>query len=415
MRAANADAVRWLTHSPSYLMLSATRVLVSLATQMQAVAMGWLMYELTSDPMALGLVGLAEAVPALGLALPAGWAVDRGRPKAIYRAAIAASAVSTLILVLGSANAGFAVPLRVAGLYAAAFATGLARAFIRPASFTLLPLIVPRAFVSQATAWLSSLFQIASLGGPLIGGLVYGFAGPRITFGVVLALLVAASVAASLLRPREVRTAPRGTTSAAHELMEGFRFVFARQVILAAMALDMFAVLFGGAVALFPIFSRDIFQHGPAGLGLLRAAMPVGSVLAGWYLVHVPITRSTGRQLLYAVAAFGLCMIGFGASTSFPLSLALLVGAGMADGLSMVMRHTILQLSTPHALRGRVSAVSGIFIGSSNEIGAFESGVAAKLLGTQPSVIFGGVMTLGVVALTWWKAPKLTALRLSRL
>ncbi len=414
MPRSHPTAAQWLRRSPSYLLLSAARVLVSLGTQMQAVAMGWLMYDLTSDPLALGLVGLAEAVPALGLALPAGWAVDRGRPRTIYRGAILASAASTLILIFLSADPRATHDLRVGGVYAAAFATGLARAFIRPATFTLLPLIVPRKFVGQGTAWLSSVFQIASLGGPLVGGLVYGFGGPRTTFMAVLALLSAAWLAAGRLRPRVVRTPPR-RASAAAELMIGLRFVFNRQVILAAMALDMFAVLFGGAVALFPIFARDVFALGPAGLGLLRAAMPAGSVLAGWYLVRVPITNFAGRHLLYAVAAFGLCMIGFGLSPWFPLSFLLLVAAGIADGLSMVMRGTILQLSTPHALRGRVSAVGGMFIGSSNEIGAFESGVAAKLLGTRLSVVFGGCMTLLIVAFTRWKAPKLAKVELAGL
>ncbi len=407
----------WILDSPHLLSLSLSRFLLTFGVQIQAVSIGWLVYELTHDPLYLGLIGLAEAVPALGLALPSGWIVDHGTPLAIYRRALACSAASAA-LVTWAASSWFSGPdpARLLTIFGAAMLTGVARAFIAPSQFKILPLIVPRARYGQATAWNASLFHVASLAGPMLGGFLYALAGPRNTFALVLALVLGALAASLRIRTgRPPRPAARAAEPVTTSFLSGARFVFGNQVILAALSLDMFAVLFGGAVALFPVFSRDLFHNGPVGLGLLRAAIPAGSFLMGGFLIRVPITRFSARRLLEAVAGFGVCMIGFGLSRSFPLSLVLLVLAGMFDAVSMVIRHTILQLATPHALRGRVSAVNSMFIGSSNEIGAFESGVAAKAMGTTVSVVFGGCMTLLVVAVVWLKAPKLRALHLSRL
>lgn len=411
------EGMDWLLESPALLSLSASRFLLTLGTQIQAVSIGWLVYEITHDPLYLGLIGLAEAAPALGFALPSGWIVDHGRLMAIYRRALTGSALSAVLVSLAASPflAGNDAA-RLWVIFASAVLTGAARAFIGPSQFKILPLVVTRARYGQATAWNSSLFHVAALAGPMAGGFLYAFIGARNTFLTVVGILLASLATAQFIRLGRAPTpVVRGSEPVVSSFLSGVRFVFGDQVILAALSLDMFAVLFGGAVALFPVYSRDIFRNGPVGLGLLRAAIPAGSFLMGWVLIYVPITRFSARRLLQAVCGFGLCMIGFGLSRSFPLSLFLLLLAGMCDSVSMVMRHTILQLATPHGLRGRVSAVNSMFIGSSNEIGAFESGVAAKFMGTTASVVFGGCMTLVVVAVVWVTAPKLRALHLSKL
>jgi MFS family permease len=405
----------WLLGSRDFSFLASTRFLVTFGTQIQAVAVGWLVYQLKSDPLFLGYVGLMEAFPALGLALFAGWIVDRSRPRSVYRRALAGSALSALILCWVSSR--FFIggsQSRLAVIFLASFITGVARSFLSPSQFSILPLTVPRADLGKATAWNTSLNQIAALSGPALGGFFYAWVGGARTFASIFVLLVIALVAAGRLRQGGQRPAGVPTGRAAG-FFSGVRFVFADQLILAAISLDMFGVLFGGATALFPIFARDVFANGPVGLGFLRAAMPVGSFLMGFFLIRVPISRFSGRIMLVAFAGFGLCMAGFGLSTSFPLSIALLLVTGMCDSISMVTRQTILQMSTPDAMRGRVASVSSIFIGSSNEVGAFESGLAAKLMGTRPSVVFGGCMTLVVVAVTWFLAPALRRVHLSRL
>jgi len=414
---AQQEGMRWLFESPALLSLSTSRFLLTFGTQVQAVSIGWLVYEITHDPLYLGLIGLAEAAPALGFALPSGWIVDHGKPMSIYRWALTGSALSgVLVAVAASPFLAGNDTARLWVIFASAVLTGAARAFIGPSQFKILPLVISRERYGQAIAWNSSLFHTAALAGPMAGGFLYAFVGARNTFLTVIGLLLASLLAAQFVRlGRAPKPVVRGREPVLTSFLSGVRFVFGDQVILAALSLDMFAVLFGGAVALFPVFSRDIFQNGPIGLGFLRAAIPTGSVLMGWFLIYVPITRFSARRLLEAVVGFGVCMIGFGLSRSFPLSLALLVLAGMCDSVSMVIRHTILQLATPQALRGRVSAVNSMFIGSSNEIGAFESGVAAKLMGTTASVVFGGCMTLVVVAVVWITAPKLRALHLSKL
>ena len=413
-----APTFPWLLGSRSYTFLATARVCFILAMQVQAVSVGWLVYELTGDPLALGLVGLAEAVPALGLALFAGWIVDRGSPLATYRLALACSAASALLILCAVPfRAGWPPGAALGAIYLASVVTGVARAFIMPSQFALLPRVVARARLGKAIAWNSSLMQAAFLGGPPLGGALLAVVGAPRTFLVVVALVgvVLVATAGVTLLPGARRPAPSGDEPPLANLTLGVRYVWNRQVILAAMALDMFAVLFGGVTALLPVFARDVFAGGPVTLGVLRGALPCGSLLMGWWLIRHPVTRLTGRALLAAVLGFGACMIGFGLSGSLSLSLLLLAGAGACDCLSMVMRHTILQLSTPEALRGRVAAVNSMFIGSSNELGAFESGVAARLLGTRASVVFGGLMTLLVVAVTWRRAPRLRRLELSRL
>jgi MFS family permease len=409
--------IPWFLGSPDFTFLGLARLMVTFANNIQSVSAGWLMYELTRDPLYLGLIGLAEAIPAISLALLAGWLVDRGKPKNIYRLALSCAALASAIMWLASSHLlDSMADARVPALFGASLLTGMARSFLMPSQFSLLPLTVPRPLISRATAWNTSMFQVASMSGPPIGGFLYALGGGGLSFPVSLAMIACAIAMSSLISVgTEKREKGKHGETPLQNVMKGIHFVWTRQVLVAAMALDMFAVLFGGAVALFPIFCRDIFLVGPFWLGIMRCAMPVGAFLMGWRLTRVPITGYSAKVLLYAVAGFGLAMIGFGVSGSYWVACAFLVLAGMCDSVSMVMRHTILQLTTPHALRGRVSSVNSIFIGSSNEIGAFESGVAAKLLGTQASVVFGGIMTLIVVAVAWIKAPKLRKLHLSSL
>ncbi len=405
---------QWILGSRDFSFLLSTRFLVVFATQIQAVAVGWLLYSIKQDPLYLGLIGLAEVMPALTFALVSGWIVDRSRPLFVYRMAILCSALSAGLLVFISGDASFvSLGMKVFGIFFAAFLTGFARSFISPAQFSILPLTVPREFLGKATAWSSSLVQVSSLAGPAFGGFLYAFAGARGVFGFVLTILLLAQFTArELQQGREKR---KVQTNSSPGFFSGVQFVFAHQIILAAMSLDMFAVLFGGATALFPIFARDIFSNGPVGLGFLRASMPFGSFLMGWFLIRFPISRFSGKSLLIAFCGFGLSIFGFGLSHSFILSCALLVLTGMCDSVSMVTRQTILQMSTPPEMRGRVASVSSIFIGSSNEIGAFESGLAAKVLGLRPSILFGASMTILVVVITWFRAPKLRKLKMSDL
>jgi MFS family permease len=407
---------RWILNSRDFTYLSSTRFLVTFATQIQAVAVGWLVYEIKKDPLYLGLIGLTEAVPAIGLALLAGWIVDRGRPLTIYRRAVIFEALSAFLLWVVCADFfKLAGGVQLSLIFFAAFLTGTARAFLAPSQFSILPLTVDRSQLGQATAWNTSLNQIAALSGPALGGFLYALGGGATTFFVILLFLLIGRLAAGqIVAGNELRKPDPSKPPLTEALLSGVRFVFASQIILGAMALDMFGVLFGGANALFPIFA-DLFARGPIGLGILRAAMPVGSFLMGWFLIRVPVSRFSGRIMFVAFLGFGACMIGFGLSQSFYFSIARLVITGMCDSVSMVTRQTILQLTTPQEMRGRVASVSSIFIGSSNEIGAFESGLAAKLLGTRPSVVFGGIMTLIVVATTWIAAPKLRKIELSKL
>lgn len=387
------------------------RILMVLSYQMMMVAIGWHIYELTHDPWSLGLVGLAEVIPYMGSALFAGHAVDH------YFSRRGFAAVSAFFLAV---NAGLLVgitqsqPAHTAWwIYATVCLTGFARALISPSYNTLFALIIPRASIAKASGIGSSMFQIGLIVGPAIGGLLIGFADKSIAYGLSALLALAACIAALALRVTEHHSHEPMKVFAS--IAEGLRFVRHTQVVLGAQLLDMFAVLFGGAVAMLPAFVHDIYQMGPEGLGLLRAAPALGAIVSGVWLAKHPIHQHSGRWLLLAVAGFGICMIAFGLCTHFQLAMVILAISGMMDGVSVVLRQTILQLATPDGMRGRVSAINGIFIGSSNELGAFESGLTARLMGLVPSVVFGGCMTLAVVGMTAVKAPKLRDLHLSQL
>jgi MFS family permease len=297
-----------------------------------------------------------------------------------------------------------------APFYVAVIVGGLARAFLGPAIFALTGHVVPKELYSNATTWSTTLWQTGAVLGPLVAGFVY-IAGPEWVYGVETVFFLVVIVLIQFLPPARTRQLPPDTPVIA-SLMQGVRFVFSKPVILGALTLDMLAVLFGGAVAMLPAYARDILMVGPVGLGWLRAAPAVGSIVVSLLIAHNPPKHHAGKVLLACVAGFGCCIIGFGLSTHFLMSMVLLGMSGMLDGVSVVLRGTIVQTFTPDEMRGRVASVNMMFIGSSNELGAFESGVAARLMGLVPSVVFGGIMTLLVVVAAMWKFPTLRKLKL---
>lgn len=386
------------------------------ASQMQGVAVGWQIYSMTHAPLSLGLIGLAEAVPFIAVALVAGHVADiadRRRIALWSLAVLLVCSVALLVLALRLHDGGPS-PLgmrdsRVWTIYAVIFASGVARGFLQPARSALSAELVPRELYANAVTWRSSTWQFAEVVGPAVGGLLYGFAGAPAAYAVDVALMAMAVVA--LIRVSHVSEVRTVTGSVLESLKTGLRFVWHEQVVLGALTLDMFAVLFGGATALLPVFANEILHVGPQGLGVLRAAPAVGAVVTSVALAHRRPFERTGHTLLWAVALFGLAMIGFGLSHNFLLSLTLLALSGAVDTVSVVVRSTLLQVMTPPSMLGRVSSVNAIFIGSSNEIGAFESGVAATVLGAARSVVAGGVATLIVVGAVATRMPALRRLR----
>jgi MFS family permease len=373
---------------------------------------GWHIYELTHDPLALGLIGLAEVIPYFSCTLFAGHAVDHYYSRRAF-GILAATLLCLNALTLTCVTMGWITGNPSVWIYGSIAFTGIARAFIAPSYTTLFAIIVPRESYARGSGIGSSIFQIGLILGPALGGLLVGFASKTMAYALASALCVGAAAAMGMLKVKEP-PAPE-SPPVFKSIGEGLRFVWSNQIVFGAQMLDMFAVLFGGAVALLPAFIQDVYHMGPETLGLMRAAPAVGAILTGLWLTRHPINLHAGRWLLAAVAGFGLCMIGFALSPYFWLAVALLMVSGVLDGISVVTRQTILQLATPDVMRGRVSAINGIFIGSSNELGAFESGVAAKLLGLVPSVVFGGLMTIGIVGVTAKLAPKLRDLELKQL
>jgi MFS family permease len=382
----------------------------TMAIQIQAAVVGYQMYEITRDPLSLGALGLAEALPFISLALVGGHIADLLDRRRVMVGAFA-------VLALGAAALWFFTSWRALlpslglkwGIYGVIAVSGVCRAFLGPARAALSAQLVPRALFPRAIAWRTGVFQLAAVTGPAAGGLLYGWLGGEGAYLVALALLLAAGATMLGVRgqPRAARPAPGPILSS---VRAGMRFLVSDPVLLPAITLDLFAVLFGGAVALLPIFAEEILNVGPKGYGLLRAAPAAGAVIASAAMALLPPTRRAGRFLLVCVAGFGAAMIGFALSRSFAVSLVLLAAGGALDMGSVLVRSTLLQLRVPDEMLGRVAAINQIFIGSSNEIGAFESGVAARLLGTVPSVVFGGMATLTVVGIVSWRAPALRRL-----
>ena len=387
----------------------ASLMAMTIATQIQAVVVAWQIYDLTHDPLSLGLIGLTEAVPFIGVALFAGHVADRVSRVRISLIALAALFVCSVVLLGFTLIPGTITPQRVWPIYLVIFLSGIARSFLQPARSALGAELVPRELYPNAVTWRSSTWQFATVVGPAVGGLVYGFGSASAAYAVDAIVMAIGVLALAAMRHSPPPTTPSGETFV-ESLTTGIRFVRGQPIVLGALSLDLFSVLFGGAVALLPIFAAEILQVGPQGLGVLRAAPAVGAVTMSVLLAHLPPLRQAGRTLLFSVGLFGLCMIAFGLSRNFLLSIAFLAASGMADTVSVVIRSTLLQVLTPSHLLGRVSSVNAIFIGSSNEIGAFESGTAARLIGTIPAVVLGGMATLAVVAITAVKVPSLRRL-----
>lgn len=399
-------------HVREFLWYLLARFSLILGAQMQYTIVGWQIKELTNDPLSLGLIGLAEAIPFICIAPFAGHIADIFDRKKILLYSTTFFAASTVLLFWFTQGGSFIIKQYGAiPIYLVIFFTGIARGFIGPSYFALLPQLVTREQIPNAATWSSTVFHICSVLGPASGGLLLGFADMSTAYGTSI-LLISLSVLFILLiknRPVQKTESKESFTS---NLSAGIRFVTGNQIVLSALSLDLFAVLFGGATALLPIFATDILQVGEQGFGFLRAAPAFGAVIMAGVLAYYPPKKRAGITLLWSVALFGVCTILFAVSKNFYLSLILLALSGAFDNVSVVVRHVILQLSTPDNMRGRVAAVNGVFIGSSNEIGAFESGVAAKLMGLIPSVVFGGCMTIGIVGLVAKISPKLRKMNL---
>ena len=373
------------------------RVLSVLSSEMQAVAVGWQVYELTRQPLDLGFVGLAQFLPGILLFLVAGHAADRIPRRTILLACLGGLSTASLLLLAFTVRG----VQRVYPIYLILLLNGAARAFSQPAAQALLPTLVAERHFPNSVAWSSSTFRTATILGPIAGGLLYSFShSPAVVYAFAVVAYLAALVLTSRIRRTPVTRPPRAV--APEMVLEGFKYLWSNKLILGAISLDLFAVLLGGAVALLPVYASDVLYVGETGLGLLRCAPGVGAVLTALLLAYRPLGRRQGGLMLWCVFGFGLFTVVFGVSRSMAVSLVALAFAGACDMVSVVVRSTMVQLGTPDHMRGRVSAVNTMFIGASNEMGQFESGITAQWFGTVPAVILGGLGTMAVVA-AWVK------------
>jgi MFS family permease len=392
-----AFAVIHLRDFRLYLLL---RMFLTMGTLMQSVIVGWQIYDITNNVLWLGFIGLTEVVPQVGISLFAGHYTDIWNRRNIIRYTTIILVAGAIILLVFSTHADyFSSRYGVFPIFITIFLTGLARGIISPALVALMGQLVPRNLYPNAATWSSANWQLAAVIGPALGGLIYGYAGIVPAYSVSLGLYVLAFLMVIFIRSQK-QEIPESKEGMFSRIRSGIEFVFKTPELLGAFTLDMFAVLFGGAIALLPVFASDILNTGPQGLGILRACPAAGATIMAVILMFRPPVMKTGRILFGAVTGFGLCMIAFALSENFILSVVILIMSGAFDNISVVIRGTILQLYTPDNMRGRVASVNSIFIGSSHELGGFESGVAAKLMGLVPSVIFGGCMTLAVVITT---------------
>ncbi|MDA9761082.1 MFS transporter [Flavobacteriaceae bacterium] len=383
------------------------RFMLVFAWSMQFIVIEWQVYSLTKDPLSLGIIGLMEIVPALSMALFAGHIVDQREKRNLFLWCIGLfSLISLGLFFLSDASVSVAWSQQsiLYSIYAFVFFGGLLRAFFGPTIFSLIALIVPKKVYPNAATWSSSTWQMASILGPAFAGFTINWIGVHWSLCIVFVLVICSFLLALLISKKPVLN-PKIGEPVIQSLKEGVRFVFKTKAILGALSLDMIAVLFGGAVALLPIFAQDILKVGSEGFGILRAAPAVGAFLTMLTTAYIPIARKAGLKLLFAVFGFGVSIIVFGLSSVFWISVVALFFSGVTDGVSMVIRQTILQIKTPDHMRGRVSSVNSMFVGSSNELGAFESGLTAKLMGTVTAVVFGGTMTLITVLTTGIVSP----------
>lgn len=399
---------------PEFRLFMILRFAMTFSWSMQFVVIEWEVYNLTKDPLSLGLIGLMEVIPAVSLALFAGHFVDQlEKRNLLMKCLLSFLLISTglFLLTLPQTSARWSGTSIVICVYGLVFIGGIIRAFLGPTVFSLFSLVIPKPLYPNAATWSSGAWQMGAVAGPAIGGLTIGWMGVHWSLFLIVGVALLALLVLFRISPKPIHNTKKNEPIL-QSLKEGIRFVFNTKVVLGAISLDMFAVLFGGAVALLPVFAQDILKVGSTGFGLLRAAPAVGSFITMLSIAYFPLKRSAGWKLLGAIFGFGLCMITFGFSTIFWLSLLALFMSGVTDGLSMVIRQTILQLKTPDHMRGRVASVNSMFVGSSNELGAFESGLTAKLMGTATAVVFGGTMTLLTVVGTGWLVPALRKLDL---
>lgn len=394
---------------PEFKNLMIGRFTFVMSLRMMSTVLGWWVYLLTRDPFAIGLLGLSEVIPAISLALYAGHFIDRHEKKRLLLRGLILYFVCAFLLFIFStdftanhfSNHGIAVLI-----YLVIFCTGIIRAFVGPVFNVLLAYIVPNNYLQNATTWSQGAWLGASVSGHALGGFLIAWLDIKGTLLFILGLMTIAFIFLSKIKKKQpaVQTIEKKTWES---VKEGLRFVFKTKELLGAITLDMFAVFFGGAVAMIPVYAKDILKVGAEGFGWLNAATDLGSICSVILLTIAPMNAKQGKKLFFAVAGFGICVIVFAFSRSFWLSFGALLVGGMLDGISVVVRGTIMQLKTPKEMRGRVLSVNSMFINSSNELGQFESGVAARLLGVVPSVVFGGCLTLVVVIITWFKAPTL--------
>jgi MFS family permease len=394
---------------PEFKNLMLGRFTFIMSLRMMSTLVGWWVYELTNDPLAIGLVGLSEFLPAFSFALYAGHVIDKSEKRKLMLTGVSFYTLAALLLLLFSSPyitnhfTGYTIAV---GIYAVIFCTGIVRAYTGPTFSAVLASVVPRQILQNATTWNQGTWLSASVTGHATAGFLIWQLGISGTLIIICTVLVIAFFLLRQLKPKPAMQ-QTGEKKTWESVKEGLRFVFQTKEILGAFTLDMFAVLFGGAVAMVPVYAKDILKVGPMGFGWLNAAIDIGAIIIIVFLTIFPMKKAQGKKLMLAVAGFGICIICFALSEWFILSFAALLIAGMLDGVSVVVRGTVMQLKTPDHMRGRVSSVGSMFINSSNELGQFESGVAARLMGVTPSVVFGGCMTLIIVIITWFKAPTL--------
>ncbi|MHA4742323.1 MFS transporter [Dyadobacter sp. MSC1_007] len=410
---ASTDPYAALRYSDFRFFISNT-FLFSATILIQEVIVGYELYKMTHDPLALGLIGLAEVIPFIITSIFGGYVADQKNKITIMHISLVVILLGSVILYMAfqpSIYQALTQTEHLIVIYSVFALIGFAKGFYSPASSSLKPFLVPRTIYHNSSTWSSSFWQAGSITGPAIAGFLYAFIGLANTLLVVIISFVVCWILLAMIKTRP--EFPKIATPILESLKEGFRFVFKTRIVLYAISLDLFSVLFGGVVALLPVFAEDILKVGPEGLGLLRAAPSIGSLLTMFAMAYYPPTHNAWRNMLVAVAGFGVFTLLFAVSTNFLFSCAALFGTGVFDSISVIIRQTILQIYPPDEMRGRVAAVNGIFVSSSNELGAFESGVMAKAFGTVPSVIMGGVLTIVVVTWIYLRSKDLFSVRLS--
>jgi MFS family permease len=392
---------------PEFRIYLIARYIFIMVLTMQATLISWKVFEITKDPFSIGLIGLVEFVPALIMAFYSGYVIDRNDRKKLFHYSIGANLILTILFAYVTSEYASTLLNQstiLLSMYGIVFCTGIARAFSGPSSFALVSGLVPKEAIPNAITWHSGSWQIAAVAGPAIGGLLYAATGITFTFILIILSLIIAITILFFISPKP---APEQIEkeSMVKSIREGFRFVWKTKEVLGVLSLDLFAVFFGGATAMLPYFSDVILKTGAQGLGLLRSAPAVGAITLMLLINFIPLKKNQGRIMIWCVGGFGLSIILFGLSNMFWISALALFASGFLDGVSIIIRSTILQLKTPEEMRGRVSSLNSIFIMSSNELGAFESGMMSKLIGVIPSVIVGGGMTLAIAGLTWFRLP----------